>query len=273
MKGALFVARKPLFVSSNNFLTRIKRERKTKTAGYSGTLDPFAVGTLLIGLDGASKLFNYLSLEPKRYLAVLWLGASSETLDIEGIERVDEIEAFNPAVVQNAVERLTNVSKIIPPKFSAKRISGKRAYELARENKEVNLKECDITVFEAKLILYSHPFVTFEVAVSKGTYVRTLGQMVAEKLGVNGSLSYLERLSEGAFVYENQKILNVRECLNIPLNRYKKDKSDIIHGKKVNVSDFEITEDGVYYLQREGALSIVEIRDSKVIYKLNNIEV
>jgi tRNA pseudouridine55 synthase len=273
MKGELFVGYKPLFVSSNNYLSRVKRKLKTKTAGYSGTLDPFAAGTLLIGTDGASRLFNYIKLEPKVYRAVLWLGAKSETLDIEGVGETKDMASLDINTINTAVENLKTVTKIVPPKYSAKRINGKRAYELARANKEVELKECDITVFDSKLILYSHPFVTFEVSVSKGTYVRTLGSIVAQTLGVDGSLSYLERLSEGEFRYEEGKPLDIRAALNLAKNTYKKDKTDIIHGKKVSIDDFELQGDGVYYLDRGDAISIIEIRDQKIIYKLNNIEI
>ncbi len=273
MRGSLFVGYKPLFVSSNNYLSRIKREFKVKSAGYSGTLDPFATGTLLIATEGASRLFNYVELEPKRYRATLWLGAKSETLDIEGATTIEETPIFELLTIQKAIVGLKDISTITPPKYSAKRVDGKRAYELARADKEVKLKECAIKVFDAKLILYSHPFVTFEVSVSKGAYVRTLGEIMAKNLGVCGALSSLERLSEGKFRYENKKELDIRESLKIPKNRYKKDKTDIIHGKKVDISDFEIQEDGVYYLDRGDALSIIEIKEQKIIYKLNNIEI
>ncbi len=272
MKGSLFVGYKPLFVTSNRYLTKIKRELKTDNAGYSGTLDPFAVGVLLIGTGGLSKLFNYMDLEPKRYRAVLWLGAASETLDIEGVEKIEDLPPFTLEKIKESVDNLKKITAIVPPKYSAKKINGKRAYELAREDKEVELQECTITVFDSKLLSYSHPFVTFEVSVSKGTYVRTLGNMLAKSLGTDGALSYLERLSEGRYTYDNKKPLDVRECINVPQNRYKKDKTDIIYGKKVSLEDFEIQEDGVYYIDRGDSLSIIEIKEGKVSYKLNNIE-
>ncbi len=273
MKAKLFVAKKPPFISSNNYLSRLKRKYKTKTAGYSGTLDPFAVGALLIGTDGASRLFNYVNLEPKVYRAVLWLGAQSDTLDIEAVEQIDKIEELPLWEVAQAVENLKKITKITPPKYSAKKINGKRAYELARANKEVELKKCDITVFDAKLLLYSHPFVTFEVKVSKGTYVRTLGKIVANELECNGALSYLERICEGDFYFDNEKEIPIKSALTIPQNRYKKDKTDIILGKKLDVQEFELQDDGIYFVDNGDMLSIIEIKEQKVHYKLNNIEI
>lgn len=273
MKGSLLVGYKPLFVSSNKYLGRIKYMLDTGTAGYSGTLDPFAVGVLVVGTGGFSKLFNYINLEPKVYRAVLWLGTKSETLDIEGISQIDELNPFEPEKVKEAIENLTKITKIIPPKYCAKRINGVRAYELARADKKVELKECDITVFESKLISYSHPFVTFEVKVSKGTYIRTLGDLAAQTLGTHGALSYLERLAEGDFVFDGYKSEDIKKRLKIPKNVYKKDKTDIIVGKKLSACDFENGSNGVYYLDLQETLCIVEITDGKVTYKLNNIEI
>lgn len=273
MKGCIFVGRKPLFVASNKYLNRMKRKFDTDTAGFSGTLDPFAVGVLVIGTHGYTKLFNYINLEPKVYRAVLWLGAKSDTLDIEGVHEVAQTKPFDENEVKRTVGELAKVTKIVPPKYSAKRIGGVRAYELARKNVDVELKECDITVFESKFISYRHPFVTFEVNVSKGTYVRTLGEIVAKNLNVEGSLSYLERIQEGDFVFDGYKIEDIKSRLTPILNTYKKDKTDIILGKKLSVDDFEITNDGFYYVELESTLCILEIRDGKVSYKLNNIEI
>ncbi|HOI83700.1 MAG TPA: tRNA pseudouridine(55) synthase TruB, partial [Campylobacterales bacterium] len=146
-------------------------------------------------------------------------------------------------------------------------------YELARDNKEVALKECDITVFDAKLLLYSHPFVTFEVKVSKGTYVRTLGEIVANELECNGALSYLERICEGDFCFDGEKEIPIKSVLAMPQNQYKKDKTDIILGKKLDVQEFELQDDGIYFVDNGDMLSIIEIKEQKVHYKLNNIEI
>lgn len=273
MREEIFAVKKPLFVSSNNFLARLKRGLRVKKAGFSGTLDPFACGNLVVATGNKTRLFEYLRLEPKTYIATLWLGAKSDTLDIEGVYEIDETTAKDLTAVQKAVEALTEVKSITPPKYCAKWVNGVRSYELARKNIDFELSKTQIEVFYSKFLAYSHPFVTFEVSVSKGTYIRSLGEMVARSLGENGALSYLCRASEGVFDYKKNSSFDIFSALRATENRYKKDKTDIIVGKKLIATDFEIFDDGVYYIKTSNDnFSIIEIKDEKVSYKLNNIE-
>lgn len=273
MRDEIFAVKKPMFVSSNNFLTRLKRKLRAKKAGFSGTLDPFACGNLVVATGNKTRLFEYLKLEPKTYIATLWLGAKSDTLDIEGVHEIDDTKPIELSVVQKAVEALKDVKSITPPKYCAKWVNGVRSYELARKNIDFELSKTQIEVFYSKLLVYSHPFITFEVSVSKGTYIRSLGEIVANSLGQNGSLSCLCRTKEGIFEYKKNTPLNIFEALKATENRYKKDKTDIIVGKKLIATDFEIFDDGIYYVKTgNDNFSIIEIKDEKVSYKLNNIE-
>ena len=131
----LFVAYKPTGVSSNFFLTQLKRKYKTKKAGFSGTLDPFAKGVLLIGIGSYTKLFRFLNKTPKIYRATLWLGAKSDTLDSEMIEDVELLKEFDEADVLRVIKSLEGELEYEPPIFSAKQINGQRAYDLARAGK------------------------------------------------------------------------------------------------------------------------------------------
>jgi len=137
----LFVAFKPAGVSSNYFLRSLKRKYQIKKAGYSGTLDPFADGCLIVAFGQYSKLFRFLKKVPKRYRATLFLGAQSETLDIEKINNIIKVEPISKDVVKNVLHSLIGDLRYLPPKYSAKKINGKKAYELARENKEFELKD------------------------------------------------------------------------------------------------------------------------------------
>ena len=201
----LFVAYKPSGMSSNRFLSTLKRKYKTKKAGYSGTLDPFAKGVLIVALGNYTKLFRFLDKAPKTYRATLWLGAKSDTLDIEGITKdsIYETKEVTLVKIKNSLKKLEGELTYDPPIFSAKSIDGVRAYDLARAGKEVKLQQITSNIFNTKLIHYSHPFLTFEATVSEGTYIRSLGDLIAKDLGVEfGSLTALERLSEGKFRYK-----------------------------------------------------------------------
>ncbi len=270
-KNRLFVARKPMYITSNKFLSDLKKKYGIKKMGFSGTLDPFACGSIIIASGQYTKLFRFLDKTPKVYLTTLMLGASSATLDIEKIEKITPVNPFNEEEIKKTLKTFVGKQKQIPPKYSAKKINGKRAYELARENKKIELKEIEIEIFDIEFINYSHPFITFRASVSEGTFIRTLGEDIAKKLGCDGTLTYLEREKEGKFTYECEKALNPAEYLKIPQNHYKKDKNDLILGKKLDIKDFEIQKPGVYYVLYDKYMAIIEINE-KVKYLLNRIE-
>jgi len=269
----LFVAYKPAGIGSNLFLSKLKHKYGVKKAGFSGTLDPFAKGVLLIGFGSYTKLFRFLNKTPKRYRATLWLGAKSDSLDSEMIEDVAYLEPFSDEQIADVVASLRGALEYEPPIFSAKRINGERAYDLARAGVAFSLNKINSIIYETQLISYCHPFVTFEASVSEGTYIRSLGRIIAQRLGVeHGSLSALERLSEGQFVYENERALNIKESLNIPQNFYRGDEDNLLYGRVLALEDFEIQKEGTYYIVREGAIAIITIANAAVKYELGRVE-
>jgi len=270
MNNRLFVVNKPLFISSNNYLRKIKRKYKVKKAGFSGTLDPFAKGCLIVAFGQYTKLFRFLKKTPKKYKATLFLGAYSPTLDIEKIEKVENIEKFDEKEVIKVVESFRGKQTQIPPKYSAKRINGFRAYDLARAGVDVDIKEINIEIFDIKVTNYSHPFLSFEAEVSEGTYIRSLGYDIAKKLGVEGSLTYLERLNEGEFYFENEKFLNPLKYLDLEKNEYENEE-DLLLGRKLDKNRFKNQNKGIYFLEYHNYFAIIEI-DDEVKYLLNRIE-
>lgn len=269
----LFVAYKPAGIGSNLFLSKLKRKYGVKKAGFSGTLDPFAKGVLLIGFGSYTKLFRFLNKTPKRYRATLWLGAKSLSLDSEMIESVAELEAFEESAVATVVANLVGELEYEPPIFSAKQINGVRAYDLARAGVAFELNKIHSTIYETKLIHYTHPFVTFEATVSEGTYIRSLGRMIANALGVSdGSLSALERLSEGVFCYEDERSLDVRSSLAIPQNFYLGDADNLRFGRVLALGDLSIQDEGSYWIENQQSIAIITILKGEVRYELGRIE-
>ena len=268
----LFVAYKPTGIGSNLFLSKLKRKYNNKKAGFTGTLDPFAKGVLIIGMGSHTKLFRFLDKTPKTYRATLWLGANSDSLDTEMIKNVDILDELSDIKVKDIVESLEGELEYEPPIFSAKRIDGRRAYDLARAGKEFTLNKINSTIYKSKLINYSHPFITFETSVSEGTYIRSLGRIIANRLGVDyGSLSALERLSEGKFIYEDEKSLDIKKSLNIPLNIYTGDIDNLKYGRVLALKDLEIQKDGYYWLDNGDNISIINIQNMQVKYELGKI--
>lgn len=267
----LFVVNKPIFRSSNGYMGYVKRKYNTKKVGFSGTLDPFATGCLIVATGQYPKLFQYLKKTPKAYSATLWLGANSQSLDIENIDSIKEVSEVSINDIYQALESLRGELTYYPPKFSAKKINGKRAYDLARAGEEVNLKQITSTIYDITLINYNHPFIHFEAMVSEGTYIRSLGAIIADKLGVDATLSSLRRDYEGAFSYENEKALDPLKFLKIPQNIYTGDDKFIELGKKLYIEYFETKENGEYWVETQNFFSIIEILDGEIIYKLNRI--
>ncbi len=268
----LFVAYKPSNIGSNQYLSRLKWKYNAAKAGFSGTLDPFAKGVLIVAFGKYTSLFRFLNKTPKRYRATLWLGAHSDSLDIEMIKKIDTLKPLDEEKVKKAVHSLEGELDYYPPIFSAKKIDGRRAYDLAREGKEVKLNTIHSTIYKMTFLHYCHPFVTFEATVSEGTYIRSLGRLIAEKLGVEGgSLSALERLNEGQFYFEDEKALDIKKCLNMPQNVYTKERSTILLGQKLSKDDFEVTANGTYWIDNNDSISILEFDNEGVHYLLNRV--
>ncbi|MBE0499578.1 MAG: tRNA pseudouridine(55) synthase TruB [Campylobacterales bacterium] len=267
----IFVAYKPTGLSSNQFLSRLKRKYNVKKAGYSGTLDPFAKGCLIVAFGSFTRFFRFLDKSPKSYRATLWLGAASDTLDIEHVTDPQIIAPFKQEQILSAIAGLEGELEYYPPIYSAKKVDGKRAYDLARAGEEVILNTINSTIFEIRLIHYCHPFVTFEATVSEGTYIRSLAKMIAEKLGVEGSLSALERLREGSFCYNNEMPISPLDALALQRIAFSGDLNDIWLGKKIALDQLSIQKEGVYLLHDEHFAAVLQIQDESVTYLLNKV--
>ena len=271
MINRLFVAHKPEGQVCNRFLGSIKRKYGVKKAGFSGTLDPFASGCLIIAFGQYTKLFRFLKKTPKRYLATLWIGAVSPTLDTEKIEEVIEMAPFHPDTIKLITDNLRGKITYTPPKYSAKKIDGQRAYDLARKEEVFTMKTCEMEIYDLHVKQYEHPYLTFEVSVSEGAYVRSIGELICDKLRFPGALSSLERLNEGDFVYEDEKALDPFSYIDALPNTYVGDPLHVRDGKKLVREDFTNQANGRYYFVCNGEFSIVDIDDEDVIYQLNRI--
>jgi tRNA pseudouridine55 synthase len=268
----LFVVYKPPGIGSNRYLSQIKRRYKVKKAGFSGTLDPFAQGVLIVAFGQYTKLFQFLKKSPKRYRATLWLGAMSETFDIEKVSKVEIIPPLDTIMIEETLHALKGDISYLPPKYSAKKINGQKAYDLARAHKEVDLKMITSHISDITLCHYQHPFITFEITISEGGYIRSMGQIIAKKLGTVGTLSALERLYEGEFIFDDEKALNPLHFLDLEENFYLKDREDLYLGRKVSVAHFQIQKEGDYFINLDTMLAIITIKEGKVSYRLNGVK-
>ena len=268
----LFVIKKPIFISSNFYLRKIKRKYKTKKAGFSGTLDPFATGCLIVAFGQYTKLFQFLKKTPKTYRTTIWLGATSSSLDIENITVPNSIASkLDENKIKEELNNLLGTLTYLPPKYSAKKIDGKRAYDLARDGEDFTMKQITSQVYDVKFLHYCHPFITFDISVSEGSYIRSIAQILLDRLNTIGTLSFLDRLNEGKFHIDNEKALNPLEYLDLEENIYTGTKEWVELGKKLYIDYFEIKKDGNYLLKFDTFFAVIKIEDEKISYLLNKV--
>lgn len=193
-------------LTSRQEVNNISHLLKEKKAGHIGTLDPFADGLLIVLLGKATKISPFLEGMDKTYMATLKLGSKTDSGDLTGnvIENKD-IPSLNKEDLENAFKSFLGKQTQIPPMYSALKVNGKALYKYAREGKEIERKKREITIYELKLLSYENNEITFISKVSKGTYIRTLGEDIAEKLGTVGHLTKLTRLSIGPYSLDQAK--------------------------------------------------------------------
>ena len=193
MNGLLLI-NKRINVTSRSVDNKIQRLFHTRKVGHLGTLDPFASGLLIIAVNGGTKALPFIDDSFKTYEATLCLGKKTSSGDLTG-EVIEEKEVgdIKEEDILKVFESFIGESEQIPPMTSALHHDGQRLYDLSRKGIEVDRKSRKIVINSLKLISFSKNCVKFEVNCSRGTYVRTLGEDIAERLGTVGYSSELER--------------------------------------------------------------------------------
>ena len=191
---------KPRGLGSTAAVSRVRRAFNAQKAGHAGTLDPLASGVLPIALGEATKTVSFLMHADKAYRFTVRWGVGTTTQDGEGaVTGVSEVRPQTGAVAQALAEFVGEIDQV-PPAFSAVRVAGERAYDLARDGIEVRLEPRKVTIHDARLIASPNADHTvIEIECGKGTYVRALARDLAERLGVLGHVSELRRTRVGPF--------------------------------------------------------------------------
>ena len=186
--------------------------------GHAGTLDPLATGILIVCIGRATKMVEQLQAEQKEYVAELMLGATTPSGDMEHeVDQTYPTEHITREMVEAALQSLTGEREQLPPLYSAKKVSGVRAYEFARAGEEVELKKALINIYTMELLEYDLPRIKIRVECSKGTYIRSLAFEIGEALSSGAYLSSLRRTRSGGFVVERAHQLDdfmekLKEC-------------------------------------------------------------
>lgn len=205
MLDGIFLIDKEAGLTSRKVDNILGKRYGTHAVGHLGTLDPFATGLLIVAINKGTKLLTYLNDGDKVYEATLLLGKKTSTGDLEGeVVEEKEVPAISKEKLDEVLQSFLGKSQQIPPKYSAIKVNGVPMYKAALQGKEVELKPRDITIYSIEGDIKDNE-IHFTAKVSKGTYIRTLGEDIAEKLGTVGHLTSLRRLTVGDISIEEAK--------------------------------------------------------------------
>ncbi|MBI4599920.1 tRNA pseudouridine(55) synthase TruB [Candidatus Uhrbacteria bacterium] len=227
MSSSILLINKPPGPTSHDIVNMVRKKTGIRRVGHAGTLDPFAEGLLiiLVGRDATKRQAEFLGMD-KTYEAVIRLGATSTTEDCTGVIIVSEDPRFHgdeseldPGLRRDDNLRqctLTDIKKVVcsfigtydqmPSAYSAKKINGKKAYELARAGIQPDLKPKKIIIRSIDILIYEWPLLTIRCSVSSGTYIRALARDIGEKLGVGAYVEKLKRTTIGPYSLDDAQM-------------------------------------------------------------------
>ena len=228
MNGILVVDKKKGY-TSRDIVNIVSKKLKTKKVGHTGTLDPIATGVLVLLIGKSLKLTEILVSDTKEYIAKIKLGIQTDTLDITGnIVKKYDVGNITKEDITRVLAKYMGKIKQEVPKYSAVHVNGKRLYEYARNNIEVELPKREVEIFDLRLVsdIKNNEF-SISCIVSKGTYIRSLVRDIGISLGTCATMTELRRIKQGIFDIEqaytlediekdNYKLLDPKDILNIP---------------------------------------------------------
>ncbi len=282
--NGIIVINKPKNYTSHDVVSKVKKILKLKKVGHTGTLDPNATGVLPLLLNSGTKLSKYLINHDKEYEVTLKLGIKTDTLDSEGKileeRKVDTAILENTENIKKVLNSFVGKQEQIPPIYSAIKVNGKKLYEYARsgEKIEVQARQIEIYNIELEKVDIEKQEIVFKVECSKGTYIRSLCEDIATRLGTIGYMKELNRTRVGSFGIEDSITLEeLEKCENIKLKvltmeELLKQKEKIILNKKQlelflnGVKLDNDNQDGLYriYNQDKQFIGIGVIQENKL---------
>lgn len=202
--GQTLLVDKDLDWTSFDVVKKIKNIIKCKKVGHAGTLDPLATGLLIICTGKNTKKINDIQNQDKVYTGEFILGKSTSSHDLETeFNSQKDIKNITNDRIEEVSKRFVGEQLQRPPKFSAVKVNGKRAYEYARDNEEVKIKEKEINIYKFKITEYNLPNISFKISCTKGTYIRSIARDFGEMLGCGAVLSKLRRTEIGNYNVED----------------------------------------------------------------------
>jgi len=281
MNGFILVNKKKDMTSRDvvNFLTKILN---TKKIGHTGTLDPFAEGILLVGVNKGLKVVKLLNYKDKEYIAKVKLGIKTDTLDITGNILEEKKEELNKEELALVLKSFIGEYSYEVPIYSAIKVNGKKLYEYARNDQKVELPIKDSYIYDIKLIDFKDNSFTFSVKVSNGTYIRALVRDISKKLNKLMTLEELTRtkvdnlLIENSYTLEdiknnNFKLLKINDLLNYKEVELERDLEDkVLNGNKIKLDE---KEDNILFIKEKEEIAVYTREECDIFKVLAMIKV
>lgn len=272
MDGILVVD-KPKGPTSRDIVNQVSKILGTKKVGHTGTLDPIATGVLVLTIGKGTKLTEMLQASTKEYIATAMFGIETDTLDTEGTIIKEEPVTITKEDVKRALKEMEGTYEQEVPIYSAIKVNGKKLYEHARKNEQVEeLPKRTVTIYETEFLSFEENQAAFRVVVSKGTYIRSFIRDLAKKLNTVAIMSDLRRTKQGTFPVEEShpleeitkdtKLISLIDAVSIP----KQEATGEIFFKIKNGAVFEMTQNAplVLWTNNGKALAIYEQDGPKI---------
>ena len=256
-ENAILLVNKERGISSNKVVNKVKFLLNASKTGHLGTLDVLGEGVLPVTINKATKLFDYFLEKDKEYITVFKFGQTSPTLDLEGeLTKEDEFLNLQEKDVKKVLSKFIGKQNQMPPQFSAKKINGKKAYQLAREGKEANLLAKEISIYNLELLEKTDKNTfKFKVLCSSGTYIRSLCRDIATELSTCGVMQSIIRTKCGKFQLKNSYSLKEIEKGNFQLIRL--ENLFDYENMEVNKEEFSILSNGALIdCKKEGTFKV-----------------
>ena len=274
MQSGVLIIDKPEGITSHDVVAKVRKALHTKKVGHTGTLDPLATGVLVVCVEKATKLVQYLTCENKTYEVQMKLGVKTDTGDITGgvLATDDDVEnklkSLTFEKVQEVLKTFLGSQKQVPPMYSAIKVNGKKLYEYAREGVEIEREERDIEIYSIEDVSFENDILKYTVSCSKGTYVRSLCEDIAKKLGTCGTMTALRRTVTGEFeIKDSIQIEEISEEKIISMEKLFDKKIDVSNNMKKLINGEEIKvdlEDGLYNLYSDEYVGIGKVTSKKL---------
>lgn len=251
MDGILIID-KPAGITSHDVVARIRRILKTKRVGHTGTLDPFATGVVVILVGQATRLAQFLDKDEKEYVASVRFGFETETGDVTGKPRPASVlcdqeiaELLDRTDWKRVFSDLRGEIIQMPPMYSAKKVDGKKLYELARRGEVIERRPISVSIRRLEILdrsetLEARTTIRIRVACSAGTYIRVLAEDIGSRLGIGAHLSELRRTTAGKFTIDMSLTLEELEQIDQPANSLIPMTEAVGHLAKFTLSDDRI---------------------------------